>query len=124
MKMTFLLSAAAAFLLTGCGNNSTPSTSPTNSVSAATNAGSPPPVPAPAPGDYLGALGQAEQSSVKRVNTAYLTQAIQQFNAAEGRYPKDLQELVPTYIAKIPDAPEGYKLDYDPATGNVTVVKQ
>ncbi len=114
---------AAAIFLTGCGNNSnhsTSSTQSTNSSPANATVGN----STPGPGDYLGALGQAQQYSVKKIDTASLTEAIQQFNAAEGRYPKDLQELVPTYLAKIPDAPTGSKLNYDPANGTVAVVKQ
>lgn len=54
-------------------------------------------------------------------NVATLKQAVQSFNTAEGHYPKTLDELVPKYIASIPEAPAGYKLTYDAATGNVTV---
>jgi len=54
-------------------------------------------------------------------NVATLKQAVQAFNAQEGHYPKTLDELTPKYIAKIPDAPAGYKISYDPATGNVAV---
>jgi hypothetical protein len=42
----------------------------------------------------------------------------------EGRYPKTLQELTPNYVAKIPDLPAGYKLDYDATKGEVNVVAQ
>ena len=43
------------------------------------------------------------------------------FNAAEGHYPKTLGELAPKYIAKIPDAPPGYKYSYNSSTGEVKV---
>ncbi len=46
------------------------------------------------------------------------------FYVQEGRYPKDLQELVPGYIPKIPDAPYGYKMTYDAASGTVKVAKE
>jgi hypothetical protein len=47
------------------------------------------------------------------------------FNVDHGRYPKDLSELVQEkLISKIPDAPYGMKLDYDPATGTVKVVNE
>lgn len=55
---------------------------------------------------------------------SYLDQAVQQFNVQEGRYPKTLEELTPNYVAKIPDAPYGYKIDYDATKGEVKVVKQ
>ncbi len=114
MIRLFLSAIAAVIFLTGCGNNSSSSTRSTNSAPAITAAGNSAP----------GVLGQAQQYSIQKADIASLTQAIQQFNAGEGRYPKDLQELVPTYLAKIPEAPAGYKLNYDPATGTVTVVKQ
>ena len=120
MKTSFLVAVTAAMFLTGCGHNS--STSPTSSAPATNNAVAN--APAPAPGGYLGALGQAQQSSEKRIDTAYLTQDIQQFEASEGRFPTNLQELIPNYIAQIPDVPPGYKLNYDPNSGTVTVVKQ
>lgn len=52
-------------------------------------------------------------------NLMSLKNAIQAFNTKEGHFPKTLDELVPTYIAKIPDAPAGYKYAYDPATGEL-----
>jgi hypothetical protein len=42
----------------------------------------------------------------------------------EGHLPKTLNELVPNYVGKLPETPYGTKLDYDPATGTVKVVKQ
>jgi ABC-type glycerol-3-phosphate transport system substrate-binding protein len=50
-----------------------------------------------------------------------LKQAVQTFNSKEGHFPKTLDELAPTYIAKIPDAPGGFKLIYNPDTGEVKV---
>ena len=51
--------------------------------------------------------------------------AIQMFNVQEGRFPKDLNELVESkLISKVPDAPYGMKIVYDPAAGKITVVKQ
>jgi hypothetical protein len=46
------------------------------------------------------------------------------FNVQEGRYPKTLEEMTPKYVAKLPDPPLGYKLNYDAAKGEVTVVRQ
>ena len=74
--------------------------------------------------DYVGAVGQAQKYSQKQIDLAYLHEAIEQFNAAEGRYPKNLQELVPNYIGKVPQAPYGSKIVYDPNTGTVKVVPQ
>lgn len=104
---------AAAFVA-GCGDSSKPGT-PANEVSNAVTA----------PVNYLGAVSQAEKYSQKQIDLAYVNQAIQQFQAGEGRLPKSLQELVEMhYLAKIPEAPYGYKITYDVNTGVVKVVKQ
>ena len=108
-----LIFMAAAILGTGCGDSSKPGTV-ANSVSNAVTA----------PVGYLGAVVQAQKYSEKVIDVSYLNQAVQLFQASEGRLPKDLQELVPNYVGKIPDAPYGYKIVYDATTGTVKVVKQ
>lgn len=120
MKAILLIPVMAGLFLTGCGNNSS-STSPAATNNSATNFTSGNPVTV-AP-DYIGVVGQAQKYSVKQIDLAQLNQAIQQFNAAEGRYPKDLQELVPNYLAKIPQLPAGYQISYDATTGKVKVVQ-
>ncbi|MGA3162694.1 MAG: hypothetical protein ABSD77_00635 [Verrucomicrobiota bacterium] len=127
MKIFFLVLIAAGLFLAGCGGgNSGKQAQTTNSTATSTNAtpnyntGN----PLTAPVDYLGAVAQAKKYSEKQIDLAYLNQAIQQFNAMEGRYPKDLNELMPNYIGKIPQAPYGSKIVYDPNTGMVKVVKQ
>ena len=60
----------------------------------------------------------------KTIDVSYLNQALQLFNVQEGRYPKTLAELTPKYVAQIPDAPIGFKLDYDAAKGEAKMVKQ
>jgi hypothetical protein len=62
---------------------------------------------------------------VKQIDLAYVNQAIQQFQAGEGRLPKDLNEMVAMhYLGKIPDTPYGSKIVYDATSGTVKVVKQ
>lgn len=114
------LSLAAGLLLGGCGGSDSSKSAQTTNATPNYNTGN----PITAPVDYLGAVAQAKQYSVKQIDLAYLNQAIQQFNAAEGRLPKDLKELMPNYIGKIPQAPYGSKIVYDPNTGVVKVVKQ
>jgi Type II secretion system (T2SS), protein G len=120
--------AVAALLLAGCGQKQAPQAAapPTSSNAPATmftNTSSGNPLTAPA--DYLGALGRGREKAISTVDVASLNQAIQMFNVDEGRYPKDLSELVEKkVISKVPEAPYGLKLDYDPQTGKVTVVKQ
>jgi hypothetical protein len=125
---SFLLpSLAAGLFLAGCGgSDSSKPAQATNSTAAPTNA----PVnyntgnPITAPVDYLGAVAQAQKYAVKTIDVSYIDQAIQLFNAQEGRLPKNLNELVPNYIGKMPKAPYGTKIVYDPNTGTVKVVQQ
>ena len=120
MKANFVVLAAAAALLAGCGDGGSDKPAASTNTAAAASSGN----PATAPADYLGALSQSQKFAQKKIDVSYLNQAVQLFNAQEGRNPKTLQELVPNYVAKLPDAPYGYKLAYDPATATVTVVKQ
>lgn len=91
----------------------------------------PPPAPAPAPAKsdsqsgYLGTLVKGQQTAVKGIDTAALNSEVNLFNVQEGRYPKDLNELVTKgYLGKLPDAPVGMKINYDSSQGKVTVVPQ
>ncbi|MFZ0828634.1 MAG: hypothetical protein WAO02_14535 [Verrucomicrobiia bacterium] len=119
MKPSLLIPMAAGLILAGCGkSNSSAQPQATNSVPATNTAAAQP------AGGYLGALMQADKSAVKSIDVSYLNQAVQMFNTQEGRLPKDLNELTPNYVAKIPAAPYGYKIVYDAATGIVTVVRQ
>jgi ABC-type glycerol-3-phosphate transport system substrate-binding protein len=52
-------------------------------------------------------------------NVTALKQSVQTFKTQEGHFPQTLDELAPKYIAKIPDAPSGYKYTYNPATGEL-----
>ena len=108
---SFFISIVAAALLAGCGDKSGSGTQGANS---ATNGF----------GGYVKSLGEAQKAADKTIDVSYINQAIQLFNAQEGRYPKNLQELVPAYVAKIPDAPFGYKIVYDTASATVKVVKE
>jgi hypothetical protein len=116
MKKSFLIlivTGLFGLFLTGCGDSSKPGTA-ANTVSNVVDA----------PGNYLGAVVAAQKYSEKVIDVSYLNQAVQQFNAMEGHLPKTLNELVPNYVGKLPETPYGTKLDYDPATGTVKVVKQ
>jgi ABC-type glycerol-3-phosphate transport system substrate-binding protein len=111
---SFFISIVAAALLAGCGGKSGSSAQGTNSVNTATNGF----------GGYVKSLGEAQKTADKTIDVSYINQAIQLFNVQEGRNPKNLQELVPNYAAKIPDAPLGYKIVYDQNSGTVKVVQQ
>jgi len=121
MKTPACLATALVILSAGCDNSGTV-TGGTNA--AATNSSSSGSI-VTAPVDYLGAVGNAHKSAVKTVDTASLNQAVQLFHLEKGRYPKDLNELVQEkYMPRLPAAPYGMKLDYNPTTGQVRVVKQ
>jgi hypothetical protein len=118
MKSVTFLSLAALIVATGCkpsgGSQTADSTNSSSSGSVLQ-----------APADYVGALGKAKQTAGKTVDVASLNQAIGLFQVDKGRFPKDLDELVQEkYLTKVPDAPYGMKIDYDPATGTAKVVKQ
>ena len=118
MKTPFYLSLAASLLLAGCGEQSNQPAPATNATTGGTS-------PLDAPAGYVGALGKAQQTAVKTVDTTSLNQAIQMFNVDKGRNPKDLNELVAEkYIPKLPAAPYGMKIEYDADSGKVKVVKQ
>src|SRR5260221_14109348 len=102
---SFLVLTAVAFFAAGCGKSSTPP-------------------PAVNPADVNNPLVNAKRTADKTIDVAYLNQALQLFNGQEGRYPKTLAELTPKYVAKIPDAPLGYKITYDATKGEVKVVRE
>jgi hypothetical protein len=120
MRTSLLLLIAAAMIIAGCKkNNPAGQSAPaTNTTATATNSGS----LATAPVDYLTTMVQAQKAASKTIDVSYINQALQLFNVQEGRYPKTLQELVPNYVAKIPDAPLGSKIVYDATAGTVKVV--
>jgi hypothetical protein len=118
MKTSLVFSAALGLVLVGCGDSSQkPAPASTN----ATTGGS----VLTAPVDYLNSAAKAQQSAVKTVDTTSLNKAIEMFNVQEGRFPKDLNELVTKkYMPLIPTPPFGSKLEYDANAGTVKVVKQ
>jgi hypothetical protein len=81
--------------------------------------------PLTAPVDYLGAVNQARKTAIKTIDQAGLNNALQQFYAVEERYPKDLNELAEKrYIQAVPEPPPGSKFVYNPATGELKIVRQ
>ena len=105
--LTFLIAGLLTILTAGCGNNVA---SPDQSTNAALN--------------YGNTLVNAKKTADKTIDISYLNQAIQLYNTQEGHYPRTLQDLVPNYVAKIPNAPLGYDLNYDATKGEVKVVPQ
>jgi len=114
MKSTASIVLLAGLLISGCGKDATPASEPTNTSSSGN--------PLSAPVDYLGAVAKAKKNTDKTVATVGIDQAIKMFSAEMGTMPKNLNELVPSYLPSIPPAPAGMKYDYDPKTGIVKVV--
>ena len=109
----FFLSITAAIFLTGCGDSSKKTADAVGSVSNVVNA----------PLNYVSAVVQAQKHAENVIDVSYINEDIQMFNAAEGHYPKDLQEMVPNYLGKIPAVPFGYQLVYDTNSWTVKTVR-
>jgi len=75
-----------------------------------------------APADYLGANVRAQhQAQVTSAKTS-VEGAVRMFQASEGRYPRNLDELVTEkYLSAIPQLPRGASFNYNAQTGQVTV---
>jgi hypothetical protein len=101
----------------GCSKKESPPAKPANASSSSGN-------PLTAPVDYLGAVANAQQSAAKTVTRVGLEQSIKLFYGQEGRFPKDLNELVPAYINAVPPPPRGMKYSYDPKTGELKFMPQ
>ena len=116
MKLLVCVSLAGALALSGCGDNQ-------GASSQATNAAAPP--PPRAPDNYGNTLVNAQNRAVAVVDVTSLQSAIQLFNANEGRFPKDLNELVTSRtLGQVPTPPRGKKFDYNAATGEIKLVDQ
>jgi|SoiMethySBSTD1v2_1073268.scaffolds.fasta_scaffold3364031_1 hypothetical protein len=113
MKALPILSLMAGLLFIGCKKEE--ASAPKSSTSGGN--------PVTAPVDYLAAAAKAKQNAAKVVSGVGLDKAIQLFYANEGRYPKELNELVrPDYLGAIPPPPVGMRYDYNPTNGVVKVV--
>ena len=114
MKALPILTLMAGLLLGGCKQEE--ASPPKSSTAPGGN-------PLTAPVDYLGAAARAKQNAAKTVSSAGLDHAIKIFAANEGRYPKDLNELVrPDYLNAIPPPPAGLQYSYNPTNGVVKLV--
>lgn len=114
MKTPLLLSTLVLAFVVGCSDDSSSTAKQT-----ATNS----PAPSAAPGDYAGGMVRAQQLATKTASLTSINEAIQMFKAEKGRNPKSLNELVPNYIARIPQAPAGMRLVYNPATGQASMAR-
>jgi hypothetical protein len=110
---------AIAVSLTACGKKPSQENAGDAAKSSSSSSGN----PVTAPVDYLGSVGGAKKRMEGSIGVSSMTQAIQQFQIAEGRFPKDLNELVGKgYLAQIPKAPYNMRYQYNHSSGEVTVV--
>jgi hypothetical protein len=121
MRFLALVSTAALLGMTGCGDSSAtkpPAASATNTADSGSS-------PLTAPVDYLDSLNKGQRSAERTVETASITKAIELFHVENGRFPKDLNELVTEkFLPQIPAPPRGMKITYDADTGKVKVAAQ
>ncbi len=129
MKIKIALVTLSTVLLVGCEQEKpAPATTPTVNTTTQTptetkqEPGSTFGNTITAPVDYLGAVAKGKKSAENKIDTTSLTKAIDMFQATEGRYPKDLQELVKEGLIKeVPKDRYGRQLVYDPKTGAVRI---
>lgn len=115
LQLVFVLALAAS--LSACNNDPKPKVEPKQEPQKLGEN------PVAAPLDYIAAIGKAQKATIGRLEGAKLVDAIQKFEAGESRPPKDLDELVTMkYIAAIPPAPKGMKLEYKAADGSFMFV--
>ncbi|HTI72001.1 MAG TPA: hypothetical protein VMF06_18650 [Candidatus Limnocylindria bacterium] len=116
MKILMATMVVSAALLTGCNKGQ-------KDAKADSKAGTSEDNPINAPMNYLAAEAAAKKSSERVINLAPVHGAIQQFYAAEDRYPRSIDELVKSgYLGKVPQLPEGQGLYYNPNNGEYKVV--
>jgi hypothetical protein len=116
MRTGLLLTTVIVIGLTGVGCGKKEGTEARSTNTAGGN-------PLTAPVDYLGAAAKAKKSSEKTIDTIAINQAIALFQVSEGRFPRDLNELVTEkYMPKLPEPPYGMKIVYDPSRGQVQIV--
>lgn len=110
MKAIALIPLVALVLvISGCNDNPAPG------APAGSN-------PATAPADYLNNAVKAEKHAFKTIDVTAVKKALESFYVQEGRFPKDLLELVEkSYISRIPELPDGATWDYDTNLGIVKI---
>jgi hypothetical protein len=115
MFLSFCLGASLLFI--GCSKKESSKTPDIDNNSSGN--------PITAPVDYLGAVNKARKTAIKQIDLAYVQNAINMFNAQEDRFPKSLDELVQKhYLGEVPAVPNGQKLMYNPANGEVKIIRQ
>jgi len=121
MRYLLPLCVACVLTITGCGDSSASKGPAAGGTNTNSSTGS----PLTAPVDYLDSINKGQRSAERTVDTASITKAIELFHVENGRFPKDLNELVTEkFLPQIPTPPRGMKITYDAGTGKVKVVAQ
>ena len=112
MKKLSGLLFLSALLVAGCQEGGTTAKEVREGASEAVNA----------PADYVGANVRAKQQASATTAKMSVDNAIRMFQAAEGRNPASLNELISEgYLPAMPELPKGASFSYDPQTGAATL---
>jgi hypothetical protein len=77
------------------------------------------------PGSYLQNVAEGQQRAVKTVDLAAVNKAVETFYVQEGRFPKELLELVERdYLPAIPELPGGAVWNYNATNGIVSIGRE
>ncbi len=108
-----LLAMLAALLFAGC-NDSSQMTGATGGKSSV----------ATAPSEPLNNAPKTQKRAVKVADIAAMNKTVEKFYVQEGRFPKDLLELVEKdYLPRLPVLPEKAEWDYDTNSGVVGILR-
>ncbi len=99
----YMIFFTAIFVLTGCGVELLTTTAIQGELQA----------------QQLKSMQRQVQGIANQTGKINLERAIQTFRAENGRYPTNLNELVPQYIPSLPTSSDGNVYSFDPATGQV-----
>ena len=118
---------AIVLVAAGCVEKREPASTGEAKPAASAPAQEAPAQDAPAAGkiveDYAKNLSTAPARAAAVIDIASIQKAVSSFEAMEGRLPKSLEELVAMrYLPQLPPVPQGKRLSYDPATGQVSLV--
>ena len=110
----------SACILLGCGGADQDPKGSLNDADAVGHNGY---QPLTAPVDYIGSVHQASVGATQTIDRVQLQKAIEQFRLLEGKPPKNLKQLAEAgFLAKVPVAPKGMRIDYQAQSGRVEIV--
>ncbi len=108
-----LLAMLAALVLVGCNDSSQTTGASGGKSSVAT-----------APAEYLNNAAKEQKRAVKVADIAAMNKTVEKFYVQEGRFPKDLLELIEKdYLPRLPVLPDKAEWDYDTNSGVVGILR-